>query len=145
MLTSFKGRYQLIPSLPEGLLELPLRNRGLVLQNYQITRYVYDSYITPVTISFLFLCELTALIICCTHFAYKCIAPQYNDTCVCVHTHTQKEFPIYPPAPLNLLVPTLDEQGLDLLQQHLVCNPIGRITAEEAMSHDYFHDIDPSI
>lgn len=56
-----------------------------------------------------------------------------------------KEFPIYPPAPLNLIVPTLDELGLDLLQQHLVCNPSGRITAEEAMAHEYFHDIDPSI
>jgi len=35
--------------------------------------------------------------------------------------------------PLNQLVPNLDEQGLDLLDKMLRCNPADRITARQAM------------
>ena len=60
------------------------------------------------------------------------------------HTHTQ-EFPPYPSTPLELVVPTLNSSGIQLLAQHLVCFPTGRISAEEAMRHEYFADLDPAI
>jgi len=40
--------------------------------------------------------------------------------------------------PLNLVIPTLPEQGIDLLLRHLQANPARRISAEEALSHSYF-------
>ena len=62
------------------------------------------------------------------------------------HTHTRtQEFPPYPPARFSVVVPTLNEHGIDLLERHLVCYPAKRITAEEAMAHEYFADIDPAI
>ena len=60
------------------------------------------------------------------------------------YTHTQ-EFPRYPPTPLEMVVPTLNPNGIHLLEQHLVCLPKGRISAEEAMRHEYFSDLDPVI
>ena len=40
------------------------------------------------------------------------------------------DFPIYQGEPLSKLVPTLDEQGLDLLDKMLKCNPAERISAK---------------
>ena len=31
------------------------------------------------------------------------------------------------------------------LQKHLVCNPQYRITADEALKHPYFSDLDPTV
>jgi len=43
------------------------------------------------------------------------------------------------------LVPGLDEEGLDLLDKMLKCNPIDRITAKEAMQHPYLSDVPEEI
>ncbi len=59
-------------------------------------------------------------------------------------THTQ-EFPPYPATPLELVVPSMNALGINLLEQHLVCYPNARISAEEAMRHDYFADVDPAL
>ncbi|XP_011407715.1 PREDICTED: cyclin-dependent-like kinase 5 [Amphimedon queenslandica] len=56
-----------------------------------------------------------------------------------------KEFPPYPPACIESVVPALNDAGVDLLQRHLICHPTERISAEEAMRHEYFADIDPSL
>lgn len=48
------------------------------------------------------------------------------------------EFPIYPVANLRAHVTQLDDLGIDLLKRHLVCNPSGRISAEDALKHAYF-------
>jgi serine/threonine protein kinase len=42
-------------------------------------------------------------------------------------------------------VPSLDEQGLDLLEKMLKCNPSERITAKQAMDHPYLKDVPDSI
>jgi len=47
--------------------------------------------------------------------------------------------------PLNTLVPNLDEQGLDLLEKMLQCNPADRITARQAMQHPYLNDVPDEI
>jgi len=47
--------------------------------------------------------------------------------------------------PLNQLVPNLDEQGLDLLDKMLRCNPADRITARQAMQHPYLNDVPDEI
>jgi serine/threonine protein kinase len=49
--------------------------------------------------------------------------------------------PNYAPVPLSKLVPGLDEQGLDLLEKMLKCNPAERITAKDAMLHPYLKDV----
>lgn len=54
-----------------------------------------------------------------------------------------KEFLPYPPAPIVAVVTSLNEHGIELLQRHLICNPDHRLSAEEAMRHEYFADIDP--
>jgi len=43
------------------------------------------------------------------------------------------------------LVPGLDEEGLDLLDKMLKCNPVDRITAKEAMQHPYLSDVPEQI
>ena len=55
-----------------------------------------------------------------------------------------QEFPPYPPAPFNSISP-LNDTGLDLLELHLVCFPDGRLSADDAMKHAYFADIDPAL
>jgi serine/threonine protein kinase len=42
-------------------------------------------------------------------------------------------------------VPGLDEQGLDLLEHMLKCNPADRITAKDAMRHPYLDDVPDEI
>ena len=61
------------------------------------------------------------------------------------HTRTYQEFPPYPAAAIANVVPSLGGPGVDLLERHLVCNPKGRISSEEAMKHEYFVDIDPTL
>ncbi|XP_065889354.1 cyclin-dependent kinase 5-like [Dysidea avara] len=56
-----------------------------------------------------------------------------------------KQYPEISPVPMSSVLPSLDERGLDLLKKHLVCNPRYRITAEEALKHPYFSDLDPTI
>lgn len=51
------------------------------------------------------------------------------------------DYPNYPSVPLSRLVPGLDEQGLDLLEKMLKCNPAERITAKDAMIHPYLKDV----
>ncbi|XP_062601675.1 cyclin-dependent kinase 5-like [Saccostrea cucullata] len=41
--------------------------------------------------------------------------------------------------------PKLNPKGRDLLQRLLICNPPGRLSAEEGMLHQYFSDLDPAI
>eukprot|EP00892_Ulva_mutabilis_P004557 jgi/Ulvmu1/2473/UM136_0025.1 len=51
-------------------------------------------------------------------------------------------FPRWPrPSSLSHLAPGLDEDGLDLLTKMLVYNPQKRISADEALQHPWFHDV----
>ena len=52
---------------------------------------------------------------------------------------------MYPPTPLEAVLPSLGEPGVNLLERHIVCFPGGRISADEAMKHEYFADIDPAL
>lgn len=56
-----------------------------------------------------------------------------------------KEFSAFPPIPLASVTPTLSSPGRDLLQNLLICTPRLRMSAEKAMQHSYFDDVDPSI
>ena len=55
------------------------------------------------------------------------------------------DYPKYKGESLSKLVPSLDEQGLDLLDRMLRCNPAERITAKEAMLHPYLKDVPEQI
>lgn len=57
-----------------------------------------------------------------------------------------KPFPIYHPTmSFSQVVPKLSGKGRDLLQHLLVCTPSQRMSAEDAMAHIYFYDLDPSL
>ncbi|GMF26007.1 unnamed protein product [Phytophthora fragariaefolia] len=61
------------------------------------------------------------------------------------YTH-ERDFPVYPtPDNLAHLVPTLDADGVDLLEQMLQYDPAKRITAADAMVHPYFSDLSPAL
>ena len=53
--------------------------------------------------------------------------------------------PMHSTRPLDMLVPNLDELGLDLLEKMLKCNPAERITAKQAMQHPYLNDVPDEI
>uniref|UniRef100_K3WQH2 Cyclin-dependent kinase 2 homolog n=1 Tax=Globisporangium ultimum (strain ATCC 200006 / CBS 805.95 / DAOM BR144) TaxID=431595 RepID=K3WQH2_GLOUD len=54
----------------------------------------------------------------------------------------RRDFPLYEtPQNLSHLVPTLDQDGVNLLEQMLQYDPSKRITAADAMKHPYFHDL----
>lgn len=55
------------------------------------------------------------------------------------------DYPVYKGEPLEKLVPNLDQQGIDLLDKMLKCNPKERITAKEAMNHPYLKDVPQQI
>ncbi|EGZ28733.1 hypothetical protein PHYSODRAFT_349235 [Phytophthora sojae] len=58
----------------------------------------------------------------------------------------RRDFPVYPtPDNLAHLVPTLDADGVDLLEQMLQYDPAKRITAADAMAHPYFSDLSPAL
>jgi len=53
-----------------------------------------------------------------------------------------KPFPLYHPnLTFSQVVPKLSSRGRDLLQRLLVCNPSGRLSAQESLSHIYFSDL----
>ncbi|XP_059876055.1 cyclin-dependent kinase 5 isoform X3 [Delphinus delphis] len=55
-----------------------------------------------------------------------------------------KPYPMYPATTsLVNVVPKLSATGRDLLQNLLKCNPVQRISAEEALQHPYFSDFCP--
>lgn len=62
-----------------------------------------------------------------------------------------KELPLFPQG--DLVFPRkslgdkvgLDEQGLDLLDKMLQCNPAHRITAKQALLHPYLKEVPDSI
>uniref|UniRef100_A0A7N5JH28 Cyclin-dependent kinase 5 n=1 Tax=Ailuropoda melanoleuca TaxID=9646 RepID=A0A7N5JH28_AILME len=55
-----------------------------------------------------------------------------------------KPYPMYPATTsLVNVVPKLNATGRDLLQHLLKCNPVQRISAEEALQHPYFSDFCP--
>uniref|UniRef100_G3Q1J9 Cell division protein kinase 5 n=1 Tax=Gasterosteus aculeatus aculeatus TaxID=481459 RepID=G3Q1J9_GASAC len=55
-----------------------------------------------------------------------------------------KPYPMYPATTsLVNVVPKLSSTGRDLLQNLLKCNPVQRISAEEALQHPYFADFCP--
>lgn len=65
---------------------------------------------------------------------------------VYIHIYDQINNQIFtaPPFPRSQVVPKLNPKGRDLLQKLLVCNPQGRLSADEAMLHSYFHDLPPT-
>lgn len=57
----------------------------------------------------------------------------------------KSDYPKYKGEALSKLVPGLGEEGLDLLDRMLKCNPAERITAQEAMNHPYLEDVPKNI
>lgn len=55
------------------------------------------------------------------------------------------KFDKYDPIPLDKVVPRLDEKGIDLLGKMLQPNPSLRITAKDAMEHEYFKDLSEEV
>lgn len=55
----------------------------------------------------------------------------------------QPQFPRYSPTQLATIVPQLDPDGIDLLQQMLTYDPAKRISAMRALQHPYFKDFVP--
>lgn len=56
----------------------------------------------------------------------------------------QTEFPRWPRRSLQVHVPDLDKDGVDLMTKMLDVNPNTRITAEDALRHAYFDPIRPA-
>ncbi|RNE96061.1 protein kinase [Trypanosoma conorhini] len=55
--------------------------------------------------------------------------------------HYNVSFPQWRPIPLGSVIPTLDADGIDLLQRMLHYSPRQRITAYEALRHCWFDDV----
>lgn len=54
-------------------------------------------------------------------------------------------FEVYPTQDLKKFVPTLEQDGLDLLKKMLVVDPAERITCDLALEHKYFNEIQDSV
>jgi len=50
-------------------------------------------------------------------------------------------FPVYPTQDLRMILPQIDTQGLNLLSSMLQLRPDLRISAAEALRHQWFHDL----
>jgi cyclin-dependent kinase 2 len=50
-------------------------------------------------------------------------------------------FPKWPPKNLASIVPGLEPAGVDLLSKMLMLEPSQRVTARNALEHEYFKDI----
>lgn len=75
-------------------------------------------------------------------------AAQLNRPCCCLpqgvqHLPKYVEFVSKPAADLGALLPSLSDDGVDLLRRMLCLNPADRITAAEALQHPYFSDKSP--
>eukprot|EP01104_Vermistella_antarctica_P009361 TRINITY_DN2408_c0_g1_i1.p1 TRINITY_DN2408_c0_g1~~TRINITY_DN2408_c0_g1_i1.p1 ORF type:complete len:298 (-),score=67.42 TRINITY_DN2408_c0_g1_i1:185-1078(-) len=57
----------------------------------------------------------------------------------------KKNFPVYPTQTVQQIVPGLCKNGYALLDVMLRYNPNERMSAEDAMVHPYFDDLDPAI
>ncbi|KOH00829.1 mitogen-activated serine/threonine-protein kinase FUS3 [Saccharomyces eubayanus] len=73
--------------------------------------------------------------------------PQSDEELRCIESARAREYikslPAYPAVPLQKLLPSVNAQGVDLLQRMLVFDPEKRITAKEALEHPYlqtYHD-----
>lgn len=56
-----------------------------------------------------------------------------------------KPFPVFSPHSLSQLFPKLDANGINLLEHLLEFDPARRISAQEALSHPYFSDIEKQL
>jgi len=56
-----------------------------------------------------------------------------------------RDMAMHPAQSLHALVPTMDPQGIDLLEKMLQYEPAQRISAKDALSHEYFNDLPPSM
>jgi len=55
-------------------------------------------------------------------------------------------FPMYQPTlTVGQVVTQNESKGKDLLQKLLICNPVLRVTSDEAMAHPYFSDLPTSM
>lgn len=55
----------------------------------------------------------------------------------------KQTFPVWPAEPIQSIVPTLEESGVDLLAQMMYYEPSRRISAKAALKHPYFADFEP--
>ena len=53
----------------------------------------------------------------------------------------KEDMPRHETVPLSEVVPRLDEEGLDLLERLLQCDPTKRITAVDAMKHPFLAEV----
>lgn len=53
----------------------------------------------------------------------------------------KRSFPVYPAAPIQSKLPTMDPVALDLISRFLQYQPHLRISARDALAHPYFADV----
>ncbi|EAN84916.1 putative protein kinase [Trypanosoma cruzi] len=56
-------------------------------------------------------------------------------------SHHNVDFPQWRPTSLSSVIPTLEPEGIDLLQRMLLYDPRQRITAYDALRHSWFDDV----
>ena len=54
-------------------------------------------------------------------------------------------FPVYPSEPLVKRAPRLDSDGIDLVSKFLLYEARKRISAKDAMRHQYFDSLGPGV